>query len=221
MANRDVEPTASGGYSAKSSVFSVHRVTLSTSGSSGAASGAAERLHPAATMAMSKVENRDFRATMCLPLRVPKRFVPDGHRVANRCCESVLVRRYEPRRAAQECRPHPRDTRLRRSAPAPPRSPAALRESAACRSASTSEAPVISLRMRYSMNKRSASTRDRSASHLAASRPPSSNRGSATVTPNTPPVLRPDNSSARLTPPNRFGEGSRDRRAASASNVAR
>src|SRR5688500_14187022 len=58
MANRDVEPAARGGYSAKSSVLSVHRVTLSASGSSGAG-GSAERLHPTATIAMSRVESRE------------------------------------------------------------------------------------------------------------------------------------------------------------------
>ena len=47
IAKRDVPPTTSGGYSANSSVLSVHRVTLSGSGSSGAAAGTADRLQPA------------------------------------------------------------------------------------------------------------------------------------------------------------------------------
>ena len=56
--------------------------------------------------------------------------------------------------------------------------------------------------MRYSIDARSASTRARSASHLAASRPPASNRGTETLTPKTLPVSRPDASSARFMPPN-------------------
>ena len=50
-------------------------------------------------------------------------------------------------------------------------------ESAAWRIESTAAAAAISLRMRFSIEARSASTRARSAAHLAASRPPVSKSG--------------------------------------------
>ena len=193
MAKRDVWPTASGGYSANSSVLSVQRVTLSTSGSSASAVGGVERLHPETSNVTTRTEYSCFKATRHLPLRVPRRSVPGARRAASRCCESVLVRRCERRRAVRGCRPRLRDTRLRQCCISSSAVPCCSWDSAACRSVSASEAPVISLRMR-SFNEQRARPRLARARHPIARLPGRRHRRAAahTVSPKTPPRSRPD-----------------------------
>ena len=147
-----------------------------------------DRPQPPAATESTRIEHRCFRATMCLPRRVPGRFVPGAPQAVSRWCESAPVKPSEPRRAARGSQPRPRGRRPRRSARVRRRRLAGSCESAAWRIESTSEAPMISLRMRYSIDARSASTRARSAAHLADSRPPASNTGTETLRPNTPPV---------------------------------
>src|SRR3972149_6213424 len=98
MAKRDVSPTASGGYSANSSVSSVQRVTLSTSGSSASTVGGVERLHAEARRVTTRTEYRCFKATGSLPLRVPRRPGPGASQGASRYCEFSLVMRIFPAR---------------------------------------------------------------------------------------------------------------------------
>ncbi len=160
-------------------------------------------------------------ATGCLPLRVPARSPPGAPRGVSRCCASARVTHV--RTASSSSRMPTSPSRYATSAIAhqfvagaladpEPRPPG--------RSARASEARVISARICCSIAARSPRCARVPPSHRAASRPPASNSGIDTFTPNTPPRCHvPSRSSARFRPPKTAGDGSRARRAASASSV--
>ena len=192
MANRDVCPTTSDGYSAKSSVRSVQRVTLSGSGpSSGGGAGSASRRQLATEITVRPIINTCLKATTSLLLRAPARSrrgevpMPRPRRVPARGLW------FDRRQEAEEFRLHLRDRRHPPSSRVRPPTLSASRAMVATwrRSERIAAAVVISARIAASTMARSNSTRARSAFHRVTSRSARLKSGSVTLTPIAPPAL--------------------------------